>query len=147
MPRRRRYCRMGVPPVDKIGWNPVSGSQHEEVVLLNYEEYETIRLNDYEGLCQEEGAVRMNISRPTYTRIYSSARKKVAKSLVENKSLLMRSGKVYFDRRWYHCKNCGCWFDRLNTEEEVKNCELCGSADIESYGSPDVKIEGSPGIQ
>ena len=124
---------MGVPPIDKIGWNPVKGNQQQEVVLLNYEEYETIRLNDYEGLCQEEGALRMNISRPTYTRIYSSARKKVAKSLVENKSLLMQGGKVYFDRRWYHCNNCGCWFDRLNTDEEVKNCELCGSTDIGSF--------------
>jgi len=52
---------------------------------LNFDEYETIRLLDYEGLMQEEAAERMNVSRPTLTRIYENARKTMAKAFVEGK--------------------------------------------------------------
>ena len=47
-----------------------------EEVQLSVEEAEAIRLRDLEGLEQEEGAEKINISRPTFQRILSSARKK-----------------------------------------------------------------------
>jgi len=47
-----------------------------EEVQLSVEEAEAIRLKDLEGLEQEEGAERMNISRPTFQRVLASARQK-----------------------------------------------------------------------
>ena len=49
-----------------------------EWLTLGLDEFETIRLLDYQGLDQEKVAELMGISRPTVTRIYASARKKIA---------------------------------------------------------------------
>lgn len=65
-----------------------------EEVTLQYDEYEAIRLLDYEGLLQEEAAEQMNISRPTLTRIYAKARRTVAEAFVEGKSLVIEGGHV-----------------------------------------------------
>lgn len=46
------------------------------IVKLTIDEYESIRLADHEDLKQEEAADRMNISRPTFTRLVNSARKR-----------------------------------------------------------------------
>jgi len=44
-----------------------------EGVYLSLDEFEAVRLADLEGLMQEEAAKRMRISRPTFSRIISSA--------------------------------------------------------------------------
>ncbi len=75
-------------------------------IELQLDEYESLRLADYEDLSQEEAAGFMKISRPTFTRIYDSARKKVVRSMVENKSLLIAGGQVDFDEEWYRCHDC-----------------------------------------
>ena len=75
-------------------------------VTLQYDEYEAIRLLDYEGLLQEEAAERMNVSRPTLTRIYAQARKTVAQAFVEGKSLVIEGGNVDFGGKWYRCRRC-----------------------------------------
>ena len=51
-------------------------------INLTYDEYEVIRLLDYIKLTQEQCAEKMNISRPTVTRIYNEARQKIADVLV-----------------------------------------------------------------
>ena len=47
---------------------------------LKIEELEAIRLKDLEGYEQEECAGNMGVSRPTFQRILSSAREKIADS-------------------------------------------------------------------
>ena len=61
-------------------------------VRMTLDEYEALRLLDSEGLTQEQCAVRMNVSRPTVTAIYESARRKVAEVLVHGKRLLITGG-------------------------------------------------------
>jgi uncharacterized protein len=58
-----------------------------EEVCLSLDELETIRLADYEGLYHEQAAEKMNISRPTFGRILSEARRKVAEAVVDGKAL------------------------------------------------------------
>ena len=131
MPRQKRFRRMSSPPRHK-GLRPFGGrASYQNEIILNYEEYETIRLNDYENYTQEEGAAIMDISRPTYTRIYSEARKKVATALVESRPIIIKGGHVYFENHWFHCKKCQCWFDQSNTEKLITHCVLCGSSEIE----------------
>lgn len=55
----------------------------KESVILNFDEYESIRLIDYQGYLQEEASKQMNVSRPTLTRIYAEARKKISIAIVE----------------------------------------------------------------
>jgi len=57
-------------------------------IVMSVEEYESLRLIDYEFLTQEQASVEMQIARTTLQRIYDSARKKVAKAFVE--SLVLR---------------------------------------------------------
>lgn len=61
---------------------------------LGLDEFETIRLLDYEGLDQEKVAELMGVSRPTVTRIYGSARKKIAQTLTEGKAIRIEMGSA-----------------------------------------------------
>ena len=72
---------------------PMAG---REVVELTLEEFESIRLMDNEGLKQTEAARKMGISQPTFQRVYDSARKKIADSLVNGKVIMIQGGHYRF---------------------------------------------------
>lgn len=61
-------------------------------VSLSIEELEAIRLKDYQGLQQEECAVLMEVSRPTFRRVLSSARGKIADALITGKGIRIEGG-------------------------------------------------------
>lgn len=86
--KRRRVC--GLPPYKRFG--PLNGMDSREVIILKVDEYEVIRLIDFEGLEQEECAERMGVGRSTVQRMYVVARKKMADSLVNGKTLIIEGG-------------------------------------------------------
>lgn len=114
------------------GYVPIGGTADQEPVIINLEEYESIRLSDFELLDHFEAAGRMGVSRPTFTRIYESARRKVATAFCQQKPMVFEGGKVYFNSQWYSCNTCGCLFNRPGNEP-VTNCALCGSPQVEKY--------------
>ena len=59
-------------------------------ITLDFDEFEALRLVDYDGLTQEEAAQRMKISRGTVWRCLDSARKKVISMLVEGRELMIK---------------------------------------------------------
>lgn len=61
-------------------------------LILSVEEFETIRLLDYLGMTQEECARQMKVGRSTVQTLYTEARKKVARFLVEGTALLIEGG-------------------------------------------------------
>lgn len=132
MPRPKRIRKMTNPPHFK-GFRPIGLPEEDSPVVINYEEYEAIRLCDFELMGQVEASKLMEVSRPTFTRIYESARRKVAQAFVGGKTIVFEGGKVYFNSDWYSCNTCGCWFNHTAKETEIKNCSLCGSTDIEQY--------------
>ena len=120
-PRIKRPRKILNPPVIK-GFKPYgseSGNQNTEPVFLLFEEYEALRLCDYDMINHLQISEIMGISRPTFTRIYSSTRRKIAQSFVEGRQITLEGGKVYYDSDWYHCNKCGCDFN--NPEKEVDN--------------------------
>lgn len=127
------------PPVIK-GYKPygrdVAGQVREPVNLL-FEEYEALRLSDYDGMNHQEASLLMDVSRPTFTRIYASALKKIARAFVEGRSLVIEGGKVYFDSDWYHCMHCSCYFNNPEKEQAVDQCPLCGQKKIARYEKDD----------
>lgn len=125
-PRPKRHRKMGRPPFAK-GFKPF-GTRGESTpaVILLYEEYEAIKLADYDGLSQEEAAKSMDVSRPTFTRIYESARKKIAKGLAESSMIIIEGGNVSFEDHWFECENCGSTF-RKPIKDKVIQCIVCGS--------------------
>lgn len=128
MPRKKRSRRIQVPPVIKgMSVFGVRGRKSNEV-LLRLEEYESIRLLDYQNLTQEEAAVHMDVSRPTLTRIYEEARNKVATAFVEGRDILFKGGDVYFDKNWFKCNACKASFSHFSKEEAA--CPVCNSDNI-----------------
>ena len=90
-PQKRR-CICSVPQT--AGFSP-KGGDPEGSVNLTYDEYEVIRLLDHMQMTQEQCAHRMGISRPTVTRIYDEARRKMADMLVGGRELHIVGGDVY----------------------------------------------------
>jgi uncharacterized protein len=95
-----------------------SGSE----VFINFEEYEALNLCDYELLTQAEAARMMNISRPTFTRIYESVRRKIAKAFVEGSCINFSGGNVDF-ASWFKCDHCKITFTL--PENSTKICPFC----------------------
>lgn len=61
-------------------------------IYLTIDEFEAVRLADFEELKHAQAAQKMKISRPTFTRIVASARKKVADALVNIKAIRIEGG-------------------------------------------------------
>lgn len=61
-------------------------------VTLSLDEFEAMRLACLEGLKQEDAAKYLRISRPTFSRIVTSACKKVADALVNVKAIKIEGG-------------------------------------------------------
>jgi uncharacterized protein len=134
------------PPIIK-GFKPYgrdAGKQLPEPVNLLFEEYEALRLSDYDGMNHLEASLLMDVSRPTFTRIYASALKKIARAFVEGRPLVIEGGKVYFDSDWYHCMDCRCYFNNPEKERAVDHCPLCGHNKIARYEKDDPHLESQP---
>jgi predicted DNA-binding protein (UPF0251 family) len=63
-----------------------------ENVYLTLDEFEAVRLACLEGLKQVDAAKKMKISRPTFSRIETSAHKKIADALVNIKAIRIEGG-------------------------------------------------------
>jgi len=63
-----------------------------EEVYLTLDEFEAIRLSCLEGLKQEDAAKLMKVSRPTFSRIETSAHRKIADALVNIKAIRIEGG-------------------------------------------------------
>ncbi|MFM2483595.1 DUF134 domain-containing protein [Celerinatantimonas yamalensis] len=57
--------------------------------LLHADEFEAMRLVDWQGLQQQEAALKMNISRQTLANLVKSARFKVTDCLLNGKALVI----------------------------------------------------------
>lgn len=68
-------------------------------VYLALDEFEAIRLADLVELKQIDAAKLMHISRPTFSRIVASARKKVTDGLVNIKVIRIEGGCCKIKRR------------------------------------------------
>ena len=74
-------------------FKPEPGSKSfKEAIILNLDEFEAIRLLDYEDLSQIETAKQMHVHRSTVSRIITSARKKIAQALVDINTLKIEGG-------------------------------------------------------
>lgn len=131
MPRRRRLRKVVAPPGFR-GYRPYGANNNKsEVVELFYEEYEAIKLADYDFMNHKEASELMGISRATFARIYESARRKIAKALVETKEIKSVFGSAWMDENWFVCNECHARFTIPKTISK-HNCPICSSEKIES---------------
>ncbi len=67
--------------------------EFEEVVLYD-DEVEALRLSDLEGMYQQDAADAMQISRTTFSRVITEARRKVVDALLHQKVLISKKRKI-----------------------------------------------------
>ncbi|WP_185957388.1 DUF134 domain-containing protein [Saccharicrinis carchari] len=130
MARRKRLRKVVAPPKFE-GYKPYGnrGGSNGSVDLL-YEEYEAIKLADYDLMNHHEAALLMGVSRPTFARIYESARRKIAVALVETKEIKSVFGNASLEGNWYLCDKCNAKFTLPKTSIG-SHCPLCNSPTIE----------------
>ena len=109
MGRTKRSRRVGTYPE----WNsfvPEEG-EHPETVFLSIEEFETIRLIDYEHLTQQACADNMQVARTTVTDMYDHARFILADCLISGKKLVIAGGHTTICRMtlWSQMKTRRIW--------------------------------------
>jgi len=130
-PRPKHLRRIAQMP-RIAGFHPYSlrdTGEQKEPVFLHYEEHEALRQMDYLRKDQAVAAEEMNVSRPTFTRIYKEARCKIATALLEGRQLIIEGGKVCMDEQWHTCHHCHSKFYRAPGEVQPIRCPLCNSND------------------
>lgn len=115
MPRPQRCRRVCAEP-QFVCFSP-EGVEQPEVTLLSVDEYEVIRLVDYEKKSHEQCAAVMDISRTTVTEIYEKARYKIAECLVQGRQLSISGGNYKI------CPGQKSCFGQPCRKKHHRNCE------------------------
>ena len=76
---RPRKCRCICSKPRVTRFLPENGGQG--CAVIGYDEYEVMRLLDFEHYSQEQCAQKMQVSRPTVTRMYEHARHQIGQAL------------------------------------------------------------------
>ena len=121
--KKRRICQM--PECQRF--RPEEFQECLPIIQMTVDEYECIRLVDYEELTQAECAAQMQVARTTVQMIYESARKKLAQCLVESRSLCISGGHYELCGGAPDSSGCGC------------RCPNAGCADEELWGNERMK--------
>ena len=103
---RPRKCRRVCYKPQTMLFYP-DGGESTECISLTLDEYEAIRLIDYQGLSQEQCAGQMGVARTTVQQIYADARRKLAAMLVEGLPLKIEGG----DYQLCDGSDCFCGFE------------------------------------
>ena len=90
-PKKVRYIQK-MPRV--VQFSPRGKPGRPDEIELTLDQFEAIKLADFQGFHQDQGAVAMKVSRPSFGRILREARKKVAEALVMGKIVKIRMGDV-----------------------------------------------------
>ena len=137
---RTHLCRKISMPPKMIGFKPYGLQERkDESVTLNYDEFESIKYINYHNLQQEEVAEKMNVSRPTVTRIHNNALKKIAVAFIEGQSIEIVGGNVQFDKEWFRCKKCYKLIEGEKNHKRCINCKLFGKDELMNLNEPIVK--------
>ena len=91
--RRKKIRYIQKMPV-VVQFSPRGKPGHPDEIELKVDEYEAIKLADFQGYDQVEGAMAMGISRPSFGRILRNGRKVIADALVNGKIIRIRTGNV-----------------------------------------------------
>lgn len=121
--RCRRICRLP----ENSAFSP-DVAKSDDKVVLTFDEYEVIRLVDFEKLTHEQCSMQMDISRTTVTEIYENARYKIADSIVSGKRMVIEGGNYRMcDGNPQHCIFNSCHKEDKKQEFEKINLNRKGN--------------------
>jgi predicted DNA-binding protein (UPF0251 family) len=102
-------------------------------IVITVDELEAMRLADFLEMTQEEVAQRMQVSRPTVTRMLSRAHRAVAEALVHGKAICIQGGDY---RVGQQCQSCGQWSVLGEEGTGAEGCTCQGSDRDEDQPEP-----------
>jgi len=96
--RPKKYRIIKVDP--KISqFSPRGKPGRPDEVELKMDEFEALRLTDYQDLPQKEAARSMRISQQTFSRILRRARKIIAKGITTGSAIRIQGGQYVISSR------------------------------------------------
>jgi uncharacterized protein len=95
-------------------------------IVITVDELEAMRLADFLEMTQEEVAQRLQVSRPTVTRMLSRAHQAVADALVHGKAICIQGGDY---RVGQPCPHCGRWSGPESEDPPAEGCACQGPDD------------------
>ena len=98
-------------------------------VVITVDELEAMRLADFLEMTQEEVAQRLQVSRPTVTRMLARAHRVVAEALVHGKAICIQGGDYKVGQP---CEHCGQWAEMQSGEPAAEGCTCHSSEDDDS---------------
>lgn len=110
----------------------------DDTMIMTVDEYETIRLIDFEGLSQEECCLHMDVARTTVQQIYNTARKKIAEAIVKGMKLKIEGGRYELCNGRNNFCGCGKCMHRSH--------QCCSTADNSAADSTYCDTEGKEDI-
>ncbi|MDD3877171.1 MAG: DUF134 domain-containing protein [Bacteroidales bacterium] len=124
-------CRKISNPPKMRGFDPVGMVATElEPLILKMEEFESLRLLNFENLSQDDAACQMGVSRPTLTRIYNNTLKKLAYAFVQGTTIFIEGGHFKFEKDWCKCKKCFRIFESAINHKPCVGCTDFGDDEL-----------------
>jgi predicted DNA-binding protein (UPF0251 family) len=90
---KRHICSESFAKYRLFKPNGVSTSELVKIIIES-DEFESIRLVDIEGLSQQDAAKQMQVSRQTFANILKKARLKVSNALFNGSALVLPNEKI-----------------------------------------------------
>jgi predicted DNA-binding protein (UPF0251 family) len=129
MPRRKQFRKVSKEPLISIFKPAGIPAKDLDEMFISVDEFEAVRLADFEGMNQREASDVMHVSQPTFNRILTSARKKIAETIVRGIVLRIEGGEYVLpcDIRVFECEKCGNSIDAPLGQPRPRTCPQCGS--------------------
>lgn len=112
--KHRQICRK--PKVELFA--PETIEKNLEEIVLSLEEYEVVRLMDYEDLDQKLTAEKIGVARSTVQRVYKEARTKIAEALVKGKGIRIQGGQYSICDKEEKTDDCVDCIDEIKRSKE-----------------------------
>jgi len=96
-------------------------------IILTVDQFEAIKLADYQGFDQSQGAIVMKVSRSSFGRILRSARKNVANALVNGKIIKIGIGDMQVgvrSKEFISMREIGILKERRSNDRRLNNRRL-----------------------
>jgi uncharacterized protein len=95
-------------------------------VVITIDEFEALRLADFQALSHEEAATKMKISRATFGRIIEKARQTLVDAIVNGKAIRIEGGNYRMGKMFeFQCRSCNRSWKFSTVATERKNCPRC----------------------
>lgn len=108
-PRKVRYIQK-MPRVSQF--SPRGKPGRPDVALISLDEFEALKLADYQGFSQTDGAAAMNVSRSSFGRMIRRSHRKIADAIINGKIIKIVLGDAQVGVRKTE-------FTKENLKEEI----------------------------